>query len=92
MSEAVSRAKDTLLRALEQLENAENDLGSEPTRVDLVVTYSIGYAEMDGAWHEIGGWASTPGPKWTHAAMLRRAANAQDVAACAIDDEPDEDD
>lgn len=90
---AIARAKDTLLRALDQLEQAEHDLGGEPERVDLVVVYSIGLDhEGDGAWHEVGGWAATAGPKWLHAAMLRRAADAQDDAARAVDDEPDEDD
>lgn len=85
---AINRAKDTLLRALEQLEKAEEDLGTEPERVDLCVVYSIGYDDQgDGAWHEVGGWASTSGPKWLHAAMLRRAADAQDEAARAVDDE-----
>lgn len=91
---AVSAAKDTLLRALDQLERAEQDLDAEPTRVDLVVVYSIGCElDGDGAWHEVGGWSSTAGPKWLHAAMLRRAADAQDVAARAVDDgDEDEDD
>lgn len=86
---AVAKAKDTLLRALDQLERAEQDLEAEPTRVDLCVVYSIGCEPEDdqGAWHEVGGWASTAGPKWLHAAMLRRAADAQDVAARAVDDD-----
>lgn len=91
MATAISKAKDTLLRALEQLERAEEDLGGEPERVDLVVVYSIGLDhEGDGAWHEVGGWASTAGPKWLHAAMLRRAADAQDDQARAVDDGGDE--
>ncbi len=87
---AISAAKDTLLRALDQLEGAEGDLGAEPTRVDLVVVYSIGReTDDDGAWHQVGGWSSTAGPKWLHAAMLRRAADAQDYEARAVDDESD---
>ena len=89
---AIDEARAALLRALEQLDNAEQDLDAEPDRVDLVVVYSMGCKpDDDGAWHEIGGWASTAGPKWLHAAMLRRAADAQDDAARAVDDEPDED-
>lgn len=87
---ATSQAKDTLLRALEELEDAESALTVEPDRVDLVVVYSIGKAMGDGAWHEVGGWASTPGPKWMHAAMLRRGAEAFDESAVAIDDEPED--
>lgn len=85
-------ARDALLRALDQLERAQEDLGGPPERVDLVVTYSIGRDTGDGAWHEVGGWSSTGGPKWMHAAMLRRAADAQDEAARTEDDEPEDDD
>lgn len=89
MAEAVQKAKDTLLRALDQLEQAEQTLESGPERVDLIVVYSIG-RETEESWHEVGGWAGTSGPKWMHAAMMRRAANSFDNAALAEDDE-DED-
>jgi hypothetical protein len=92
MAESVSKAKATLLRALEQLEKAEGDLDAEPARVDLVVVYSVGYEHNGGgSWHEVAGWASTAGPKWLHAALLRRAATSLDAAGVAIDDEPDTD-
>lgn len=92
MSLAINQAKDALLRALEQLELAEADLEGEADRCDLVVVYSVGRDEGDGGWHEVGGWASTGGPKWLHAAMLRRAADANDGAYIAVDDEADEED
>jgi len=93
MAEAVQRAKDTLLRALDELEEAEATLDDEPDRVDLAVVYSIGRdAAGGGAWHEVGGWASTAGPKWLHAALLRRAAESFDEAALAQDDEGDDTD
>lgn len=87
---AIDKAKDALLRALDQLEQAQADLGGEPDRVDLVVVYSIGRQENDSAWHEVGGWSSTAGPKWLHIAILRRAADAQEDAIVAVDDD-DED-
>ena len=87
---AINKAKEALLEALEQLEQAEADLGGAADRVDLCVIYSMG-REVGGDWHEVGGWSSTAGPKWVHAAMLRRAANAQHEAALAQDDEPDDD-
>jgi hypothetical protein len=87
---AVDKAKDTLLRALDELERAEQDLGQEPERVDLVVIYSIGYDDGDGAWQEVGGWAATAGPKWIHVVMLRRAADAQEEAMYAQDDGSDD--
>lgn len=75
---AIQKAKDTLLRVLDQLEAAERDLGREPDRVDLCVVYSMGHDEPQGGYHEVGGWASTPGPSWMHGALLRRAAVSQE--------------
>lgn len=89
---AAQRAKDALLRTLDELEEAEQALDVAPDRVDLVVVYSIGSDMGDGAYHEVGGWNVTAGPKWMHAAMLRRAADAFDESARAVDDEPDEND
>ena len=90
MAEAVQKAKDTLLRTLDELEEAEATLDAPPDRVDLVVVYSIGREAEDG-WHEVGGWASTAGPKWLHAAMMRRAAESFDAGALAQDHEEDDD-
>lgn len=87
---AVNKAKDTLLRALDQLERAQEELGGEPERVDLVVIYSMGRDGGDDAWHEVGGWSATAGPKWVHAELCRRAAQANDDAVHAVDDEEDE--
>jgi hypothetical protein len=88
---AIDDARAALLHALDQLERAERDLGGPPERVDLVVTYAMGRRlDDEGAYHDVGGWASTPGPKWLHAAMLRRAADAQDEAARAVDDASDD--
>lgn len=86
---AISKAKDTLLQALDQLERAEADLGQEPEQVHLIVTYEIGVEDSDGAWHSIGGWACTSGPKWLHVALLERSADAQREACFADDDEGD---
>jgi hypothetical protein len=82
----VAKAKDTLLRALEKLEEAESELEAEPDRVDLIVIYSIGHDTGD-AWESVDGWAATAGPKWMHAAMLYRAADANANAARADDDD-----
>ena len=72
MMSTTTEAKDTLLRALEQLEQAEQDLQGPPERVDVIVIYSIG-RNQDDEWHEIAGWSATGGPKWVHA----RYSNAQ---------------
>ena len=87
MGAAVDEAKAALLRALEQLEEAETELGGPAERVDLVVVYSVGRKDGEEAWHDIGGWACTAGPKWLHAALLHRAADAWDTAAVPEDDE-----
>jgi hypothetical protein len=91
---ATDEARSTLLRVLDVLGDAEAELEGAVERVDVVVAYSIGRRDVDdgGAWHEVAGWASTAGPKWAHAALLRRAADAYDVAERAVDDEVDDDD
>lgn len=82
----IEDARETLLRALEQIDKAEDELGGAAERCDLVVVYSIG-REEGSAWHDIGGWASTHGPIWVHAALLRRAADSYDDATTAVDDD-----
>lgn len=90
MSDEISRARATLLRVLDQLEKAEEDLGGPVERADLVIVYAIGRNQPDG-WHDVGGWVSTPGPKWAQAALLRMAADAQDEAVYGKDDPPEDD-
>lgn len=87
MKSCTEDAKATLLRALEQLERAEHDLEGAPERVDLVVIYSMGRPDGEDGWTEVSGWASTTGPKWIHAALLTRAADAVADAAQAVDDD-----
>jgi hypothetical protein len=68
-------ARDTLLRAVEQLDDAESDLGAYSEALHVCVIYSAGRAlPDDGGWHEVGGWVNTAGPLWLHAAMLKRCA------------------
>lgn len=86
----MTTARDALVNALDELEEALADLEGEPERVDVVVVYSLG-RETDDGWHEVGGWSCTPGPKWAHAALLRRAADAHDDAARSVDDDDEVD-
>jgi len=90
---ATDDARATLLRVVDELDQSEQTLGQPPERVDLVVVYSVGRRAPEDAeaWHEVGGWACTSGPKWLHAALIRRAADAFDEAARAVDDDDDED-
>jgi hypothetical protein len=85
MSAAIDEARATLLRALDELDEAEATLNGIE-RVDLVVIYAAGRRDGE-AWAQIGGWASTAGPKWVHVALLRRAADAHDEAMISVDDE-----
>jgi hypothetical protein len=89
MGIAIDQARAALMRALEQLDLAERDLEGEAERCDLVIVYSVGRREAadDGDWHEVAGWSSTPGPKWLHAALLRRAAEAHELTELSRDDE-----
>jgi hypothetical protein len=92
VTDPVGGARAALLRALDELGKATEELDGPAERADVVVIYSVGRSapDDDGAWQEVGGWSSTSGPKWLHAAMCRRAADAQDDAARAIDDEDDD--
>jgi hypothetical protein len=88
MGVAIDQARAALMRALEQLDLAERDLEDEAERCDLVIVYSVGRREEgNGDWHEVAGWSSTPGPKWLHAALLRRAADAHELTELSRDDE-----
>lgn len=84
-------AKATLLRALEQLDDAESDLGANSDQVHLCVVYSACRTLEGNETHEVGGWVNTTGPLWLHAAMLRRAADRLDYSAQAPDGDDDGD-
>jgi hypothetical protein len=87
MTEPLADAKATLLRALDQLDQAHTDLTAPPQRADLIVVYSIGAGDGTGAWTEVDGWASTGGPTWLQAALLRRAADQLDDREPVPEDE-----
>lgn len=82
-------ARATLLRALEQIEQAENELGDGGEVRHLVVVYSATKTLEDGGCHEVGGWCATTDPTWIQAALLRRAA---DSIECDDEDEDDDGD
>lgn len=77
MSEALNKAKDTLLNALDALDKAAKQLDGPADRVDLVAVYDVGRSMGDGNWEHVGGWAATPGPSWTHFSLLEMAIEAQ---------------
>lgn len=71
--QGLSDAKQTLLRALESIEEVEEDLGGRVWA--LCVVYSVTKVDDEGRTHENGGWNATSEPAWATAAMLRRAAD-----------------
>lgn len=86
MSE-LDKAKAALLRVLEQLDRAVEDLGVQPDRVDLVVVYDLGYDAGEEGWHDVGGWVATPSPSWAQESLLRHAARVHRSAMYAVDDD-----
>ncbi len=84
-TEALSDAKQVLLRALDSITEIEQEMDAEVRHVAVV--YSVYKEDEDGRIHEDGGWNHSPDPAWLIGAMLRRGADAVEDAT-----EPDEDD
>jgi hypothetical protein len=87
MSNDLSEAKQTLLRALEAIEEVEEETGG--TVWALAVCYSVTKKHDNGDISEDGGWVSTGEPSWVTSAMMRRAADYID-ASVYIGDPEDE--
>lgn len=85
--DGLSEAKQTLLRALEAIEETEAELDAEVRHVCVV--YSVYRRDEDGRIHESGGWNMSTDPAWLIAAMLRRGADAVEESPDAFhaDDE-----
>lgn len=87
MSEPLSEAKQTLLRAIESIEEIEDSLEAEVRHVAVV--YSV-YTESDGQIHENGGWNHSSDPAWLVGALLRHAADAIENSPRPADDDDEE--
>ena len=74
MEADLSEAKQTLLRALESIEEAEREMDAEVQF--LCVTYEMHRRTDQGNIAHSGGWNHSDAPDWVIAAMLRRAADA----------------
>lgn len=85
VSDGLSDAKSTLLRALEAIEESEAEVGAEVRHVCVV--YSVCTRDDDGKIHESGGWNMSSDPAWLIAAMLRRGADAIEEQPNLLDDE-----
>lgn len=73
-TEALSEAKQVLLRALDSIADIEQEMDAEVRHVAVV--YSVYREEKDGGIHEQGGWNHSSDPAWLIGAMLRRGADA----------------
>lgn len=74
MSDIVSEAKQTLLRALDSITEMEEESGAEVRYV--AVAYSAYREDEDGTIHDLGGWNHSSAPAWLITAMLRHTAEA----------------
>lgn len=82
---ALSEAKQTLLRALESIEEAEQDMDAEVSF--LAVTYEMHRRTDEGNIMHSGGWNHSDAPDWVIAAMLRRTADAIECQPCIDEDD-----
>lgn len=79
-NDALPEAKQTLLRALEQIEEAEKEMGAGISF--LCVTYELYRTTEEGNIAHSGGWNHSDAPDWVIAAMLRRTADAIEAQPC----------
>jgi hypothetical protein len=78
-------AKSTLLNALEQIEEVEQDLEAEVRQVAVV--YSVHRTNEDGQVVHQGGWTHSSDPAWLIVALLRHMADELQEADAADEDE-----
>lgn len=86
---ALSDARQTLLRALDQIDEIETEMGGKVWA--LCVCYSVTRVHGDGSVEENGGWSATSEPAWVTAALLRRAAECVEASPCPCDEDDEED-
>lgn len=83
---ALSEAKQTLLNALDSINEIEEEMGAEVRHVAVV--YSVYKQDEDGIICDNGGWNHSSEPAWLIGAMLRRGADSiEDATEPAEDDE-----
>lgn len=83
---ALSEAKQTLLNALDSINEIEEEMGADVRHVAVV--YSVYKTDEDGCISDNGGWNHSSEPAWLIGAMLRRGADAiEDATEPADEDE-----
>lgn len=85
MNTDLPAAKQTLLRALEHIEETEQELGAEVQF--LAVVYEMHRTTEKGNIAHSGGWNHSDAPDWVIAAMLRRTADAIEAQEPVEEDE-----
>ena len=88
MAEPLSEAKQTLLRALESIEEIETEMGCDVAHVAVV--YSVYKQDEDQQIHDQGGWNHSTAPAWLIGAMLRRAAESIEDAPRPADSDAED--
>ena len=87
MSEPLSEAKQTLLRALDAIEELEQESGTEVRHVAVV--YAVWHEDDDHFIHDKSGWNHSTAPAWLIGAMLRNGADAIEAAVHSADEDDD---
>lgn len=84
MTEPLSEAKQTLLRALDCIEEIERDTGAEVRHIAVV--YAV-WKDEDGTIHDHSGWSHSTAPAWLIASLLRNGADAIEESVRPADDD-----
>jgi hypothetical protein len=74
LAEPLSDAKQTLLRALDSIEEIEAEM--DATVQHVAVVYSVYKEDAEGQVHENGGWNHSRAPAWLIGTLLRRGADS----------------
>lgn len=85
MSEPLSEAKQTLLRALDSIEELEQKTGTEVRHIAVV--YAVWTEDENATIHDHSGWNHSIAPAWLIGAMLRESADAIEMAVQPAEDD-----
>lgn len=85
--EPLSEAKQTLLRALESIEEIEAEMDCRVAHVAVI--YSIYKEDEEHTIHDKGGWNHSSAPAWLISALLRQAADQIEDSPVSADPEDD---
>lgn len=78
MNEGPSDAKQTLLRALEAIEDTEREMDANVRF--LAVVYAVDSADDSGDIHGTLGYQHSSDPNWVIAALLKKGAELVEVS------------